>query len=128
MQLTEHKPGDHYFIRRVTADGIQVADKTHTTSLIVGARHLDTEWPVNSLDELNRETVARIIELEPELVIIGYGRTQTFPDREVMLEFTKRGIGLEIMTLEAACRTFNVVMSENRRAVAALIWEDQRPD
>lgn len=124
MQLTEHKPGDHYFIRRVSAEGIQINDTVHATSLIVGARHLDTDWPVTSLNELSQDTIAPIVELEPELVIIGYGRTQKFPEREVMLEFAQRGIGLEIMTLEAACRTFNVVMSENRRAVAALIWND----
>lgn len=124
MQLTEHKPGDHYFIRRLTSAGIQVVDTVHATSLIVGARHLDTDWPVTRLSELNRETITPIIDLKPELVILGCGDTQAFPAPEVMLEFARNGIGLEVMTLEAACRTFNVVMSEDRRAVAALIWSE----
>lgn|SRR5690554_4976090 len=122
MQLTEHRPGDHNFIRRVTAAGIHIVDTTYTTSLIIGARHLDTDWPVGDIAELDRDAIAPILALEPELVLLGYGRVQTFPPRAVMLEFARRGIGLESMTLEAACRTFNVVMSENRRAVAALIW------
>ena len=59
--------------------------------------------------------------MTPELVILGFGQTQHFPSIEIQREFLKNGIGLECMNLAAACRTFNVLMSENRRALAGLI-------
>lgn len=124
MVLTEHRPGDHYFIRDVNADGIRVVDTRYAASLLVTADRLHTDWPVRSVGELNAETIAPILELEPEVVILGTGWRQQIVSSEDQAEFLRHGIGLEVMTLDAACRTFNVLMSENRKALAALIWED----
>ena len=121
MLLTEHKPGNHHAIRRVDESGILVDDQLHTSSLILGARLLEPQWPVHSLDQLTAESIEPLIRLEPELVLIGIGQKQQFPPVAIQREFLQRGIGLECMTLDAACRTFNVLMSENRRALAGLI-------
>lgn len=125
MPLTEHQPGDHYFIRDVGDDGIRIRGSRYDTSLLVTADSLLEDWPVRSLDDLDAAAIAPILELEPEVVILGVGRRQQFVSSEVQIEFLKRGIGLEVMTLDAACRTFNVLMSEDRKALAALIWEGQ---
>lgn len=121
MLLTEHKPGNHHAIRRVDQSGILIDDQLHTSSLILGARLIDPDWPVHSLDQLTAETIEPLLRLEPELVLIGIGQQQQFPTVEIQREFLRRGIGLECMTLDAACRTFNILMSENRRALAGLI-------
>lgn len=121
MQLTEHKPGNHHVIRRVDEHGILIDEQLFPTSLIVGARLLDPDWPVRSLKDLTSDYIEPLIRLEPELVLIGVGERQQFPAIEIQREFLRRGIGLECMTLGAACRTFNVLMSENRRALAGLI-------
>jgi uncharacterized protein len=125
MQLTEHKPGNHHYIRKVDQTGMLIDDQLYSTSLILGARLLDDSWPVQSLTELNAETIAPLVQHQPEVVLIGAGIRQSFPDIAVQREFLKHGIGLECMTLAAACRTFNVLMSENRRAVAGLIFNLQ---
>lgn len=121
MQLTEHKPGAWHTIRRADEDGLLIDQTLHRTSLIVGARLLNTDWPVQSFDDLSAATIAPLLEHEPELVILGFGQTQHFPSIDIQREFLKNGIGLECMNLAAACRTFNVLMSENRRALAGLI-------
>lgn len=128
MQLTEHRAGDHYNIISVEADQItlQYRDQAshHANSLIVGAHLLHTDWPVTDLTELNAldETrLAPLVEPTPEVVLIGCGATQPLPSPKLMQWFHQRQIGLEIMTLDAACRTFNVLMSEQRRALGALI-------
>jgi uncharacterized protein len=59
--------------------------------------------------------------MEPEVVLLGTGRKQAFPAPRLLKTFYQRGIGFEAMTTEAACRTFNVLVSEGRTAVAALI-------
>lgn len=121
MQLTEHRPGQYHYIRRVSEQELTIDETTHRNSLILGARLLIEDWPVRALADLDETTVAPLLELTPEVVIIGHGARPGFPAPGVQRLFLERGIGLESMTLAAACRTFNVLMSENRRAVAGLI-------
>lgn len=121
MQLTEHRPGNHHAIRRVDESGILIDEQLYKASLILGARLIEPDWPVRSLDDLAQETIEPLLRLQPELVLLGVGQRQQFPAPEIQHEFLKRGIGFECMTLDAACRTFNVLMSENRRALAGLI-------
>ena len=128
MQLTEHRAGDHYSV--VSVEGHQITlhyrDQTsqHSKTVIVGAHLLDTDWPVTdirALEALDERSLAPLVEPTPEVVVIGYGSHQPLPNPRLMQWFHQRQIGLEIMTLDAACRTFNVLMSEQRRALGALI-------
>ncbi len=121
MQLTEHKPQDYNHIRRVDDEGIVIGDQRYTGSLLVGAHLLETDWPLSSLADLDKERLTPIWKLSPELVLIGIGDRQQIAPIELQRAFLERHIGLECMTLQAACRTFNVLMSENRRALALLI-------
>jgi len=121
MELTEHTAGDYHQIRGVETHRIFVTDQWYESSLVVGARYLDADWPVTGVDQLDTPRIEPLIELGPELVVIGVGQRQQFLARETQLAFIRNGIGIECMTLHAAARTFNVLMSENRRALAALI-------
>lgn len=121
LQLTEHRPGAHHFVRRVGDHEIIINDTSYCNSLVLGARLLIDDWPVRGLSDLNEVTVGPLLEHAPELVVIGSGQRAGFPTPRIQHLFLQRGIGLECMSLPAACRTFNVLMSENRRAVAGLI-------
>jgi len=121
LNLTEHQPGNHHFIRKVESDRIVVDDRRFTTSILVGARLLDEDWPVRLLADLDESTVEPLLALAPELVVIGIGDRPQFPDARLQHLFFRHGVGLECMTLAAAARTFNILMSEDRRAVAGLI-------
>jgi len=124
MELTEHSAGNHHQIRRIEPHRVFVTDRWYDTSLVVGARYLDPDWPVTSLAALGSEQIEPLIELGPELVIVGVGERQQFLSQKTQLAFIRHGIGVECMTLDAAARTFNVLMSEDRRALAALIIAD----
>jgi uncharacterized protein len=121
MELTLHKPGDHHFIRSFDANGVIVTDTLYRESLVLSADQLVSDWPVRSVAELSEEHLEAVLELEPEVVLLGTGRKQAFPAPRLLRAFFERGIGFEAMTTEAACRTFNVLVSEGRTAVAALI-------
>lgn len=121
MELTEHTTGNYHVIREIREGMVRIDRENYTSSLILGARYLETDWPVAGLNDLDESTLAPLLAPEPELVIIGVGERQQILDPSVQIEFVKRGIGVECMTLSAAARTFNVLMSENRRALAALI-------
>ena len=59
--------------------------------------------------------------LDPEIVLLGTGPRQIFPAASFRAQFLSAGIGIEVMDTGAACRTFNVLVSEQRRVVALLM-------
>ena len=61
-----------------------------------------------------------ILALAPEIVLLGTGPKQQLPDPQTLVAFNRAGIGFETMDTAAACRTYNILMAEGRRVVAAL--------
>ena len=91
----------------------------------LGARraHAEKEALIEALKRSNnnRTLAARILGMEPELVLLGTGPTQIFPAAGFGATFMRAGIGYEVMNTAAACRTFNVLVAEQRRALALLM-------
>jgi len=121
MDLTLQNHGDHLFIRSVSDLGIQVVDDFYQSSLILSAREIIPDWPVRSVDEIKPAHLEKLLELNPEVVLIGTGSRQAFLPPSLMMFFYERNIGVEVMSTDAACRTFNVLVSELRNVAAALI-------
>jgi uncharacterized protein len=121
MDLTLERPGDHLYIRSVSEAGIRVVDETVEGSLILSATEMVTDWEVSKLEQLNEQRLEPVFALQPEVVLLGTGSTQVFPEPELMMCFHRRGVGIEVMATAAACRTFNVLVSERRNVVAALL-------
>jgi uncharacterized protein len=121
MDLTLEKPGDHLFIRSVSAEAIQVVDDFYYSSIIVSPNEVITDWPVSSVEDITEQHLERVLDLKPEVVLIGTGASQAFLPPRQMMFFYSRKIGVEVMTTDAACRTFNVLVSESRNVVAVLI-------
>ena len=121
MDLTLHRPGEHLFIRSASQEGVTVNDTRYIASRCLSPETGRTDWPVQSVDDLQENHLAPVLDLDPEIVILGTGATQSFPPPQLVMKFYEKGIGFEAMTTEAACRTFNVLVSEERKVVAALI-------
>ncbi len=100
---------------------VVINSETYTRSLIVMPNQLIAEWGPQELGELKEQDLLKIIQLEPEIVLLGVGDQLQFPPSQLISLFTQRGIGIEIMNNSAACRTYNVLMAEERRVVAALL-------
>jgi len=58
---------------------------------------------------------------KPEVLLVGTGARLQFLPREVVAPLLAVGIGVEVMDTQAAARTYNILMAEGRRVVAALI-------
>ncbi len=69
---------------------------------------------------------AALPEGAPEVLLIGTGTRQTFLSPEVTRPLLQLGIGVETMTTQAAARTYNILMSEERRVLALLLPGDPR--
>jgi uncharacterized protein len=77
-------------------------------------------WPVAHFDALDAAAMALLLENSPEIIVLGTGATQRFAAPAVIRPLIEAGIGLETMNTPAACRTYNILMGEGRRVVAAM--------
>ena len=127
MDLTLDHPGDHTYVRSVSEKGIRIADEVYTGAVILTPDGVFTDWPVATFRDLTEETLATAMALEPEVLLIGTGRSQAFLAPELAMSLYRKQIGFEVMTTEAACRTFNILVSEARKVVAAVLPPDLNP-
>jgi len=121
MQLTEHPNENQFFLRQADADSVTVVDRPLRHSFAVSATRIVEELPVRSVDALDAGAIAKILDLSPEVVLLGTGTRAVFPAQAVLAEFLRRGIGLETMDNAAAARTFNVLIGEGREVVAVFL-------
>ena len=94
-----------------------------THSVIIGSDGLRQAWPCTRFEDLTPEHFAQLATLETELVIFGSGNRNRFPPPAWLAPLIARRLGLETMDTPAACRTYNILASEGRNVVAALILE-----
>ena len=121
MQLTEHRYEQQLFVRKADTDHVVVIDREFRTSLLLGTTEAIADFPARTVGELDAEAIAKILALQPEVVLLGTGARVTFPSQAVLGEFLRRGIGLEAMDNAAAARTFNVLAGEGRKVVAVFL-------
>ena len=107
-------------MRSYSATELRIGEQRVQRSCLVTAERLITDWPPASFEELAPAHLEAIFALGPELVLLGTGPAQRFASAAVRAEFARRSVGLEVMQLGAACRTFNVLVQEERRVLAAL--------
>lgn len=124
MDLTRQHPGDRTYVRAVGQRGITVAGETFEAGLILSPESVHPDWPVTAPAELTQAALEVVLGLQPEVVILGTGKAQRFPDPAITMMFYQQGIGIEVMDTRAACRTFNILVMEERRVVAALMPPD----
>ncbi|HUP29801.1 MAG TPA: Mth938-like domain-containing protein [Usitatibacter sp.] len=90
-------------------------------SVVVTGDRIVEDWPIGSVNELQADHLAAIIELKPAIVLLGTGATFQFPEPVRLAPLYKAGIGVEVMDTPAACRTYNILLGEGRDVLAALI-------
>jgi len=119
MQLTRDSSAVH-FIRSWEPGRVRVAERWIAGNVIVGADRIIEAWTATRPGALTVADLEPALALEPTIVVLGTGTEQVLPDVELMAALAERSIGLEIMSTPAACRTFNVLLQEQRRVVVAL--------
>lgn len=117
----ENMNRDTKVIRAYAPGRINVSDELLTRSFIVAPDRLVADWPPQRFEELTAAHLDAALALEPEILIIGTGATQRFLPGELLAKLAAKGVGVEMMDTAAACRTYNILLSEDRKVVAALL-------
>jgi len=98
-----------------------------TSACCVFPSRLIENWAVSGPAELTIADFSPIVALEPEIIVLGTGDHQIFPDSRVISQLNRQRIGVEVMNTPAACRTYNFLMSDGRKVAAALFMLDNKP-
>ncbi len=102
---------------------VQIRNSHHVASLIVSHDRLLTDWAPRRIEDLCAAHLEPVLELGPEILLLGTGERQRFPDPITFLSLIDSGIGYEVMDNAAACRTYNVLLAEQRPVTLALIMD-----
>ena len=123
MKFAEDHNSANYKISAYDEESISINGLPHLQSLVLSPMELLIDWEPAKYKELNADHLDEIYAMKPEIIIIGTGLKQIFPPAEILRRLAKEQIGYEIMDTQAACRTFNILMAEDRTVVAALFIE-----
>ncbi|KND55699.1 Membrane protein [Candidatus Paraburkholderia kirkii] len=104
-------------------DFVAVNLERYEGSVIVMPEMPVTAWPVSSFEDITPEHFEALVAAAPEVVIFGSGSRLRFPHPRLTAQLARHRIGVETMDFGAACRTYNILMSEGRRVAAALLIE-----
>lgn len=114
-------------IHQVDEGVIRIGDEKIRENVVLFRDTIERGWMVDDVSKLVESDFATLIEKSPEIIIFGTGWTPKLPPRDLVFALARRGIGFETMDTPAACRTFNVLISEDRDVAAVLLINSTDP-
>ena len=121
MQFAEDRAAAEFIIHSCSAEGVRVNDQNLAESFMLLPGRQVQPWPVPVGEKLRPRHFAAVLEHKPELVILGTGANLWLPHPEVYGALLGQGVGLEAMTTEAACRTYNLLAQDGRDIAGCMI-------
>ncbi len=121
MKLHLADAKNHYTVTGYGAGYLTVNGMRYEQPLIVTPDHAPDVWAVTDFDMLDAVALAALLKSRPDVIVLGTGPVQRFAAAVVLRPLIEAGIGLEMMGTPAACRTYNILMGEGRRVVAAML-------
>ena len=126
MQLNLERPDYAFTLRGADGAHALVNDRVLRSSFVIAPDTLVEEWPVSDAGTMQPSHLDALLALQPELVLLGTGATQVFPAPAVLATCLTRHLGIEVMTNDAAARTYSVLAAEGRRVVAGFVIPERR--
>lgn len=120
MQIARD-PNSSVTVRHVSPGELRIGDRTVTRDVVITPDRDVLDWPSGDVDRLDERDFSSLLTQQPEMILLGTGWQSLTPPRELVFAMARRGVGFETMTTPAACRTFNILLQEDRRAAAVLL-------
>jgi uncharacterized protein len=113
--------GEQHAVQSYSDKKIQINSIIYDNSLIVSREEIITDLAIKNIQDIDDEYFNLLIKLNPEIIIIGHENMGKFPPINIISQLSQHRIGIECMSIGAACRTFNVLLSEHRAVIAGFI-------
>ncbi|KTC65925.1 Protein of uncharacterised function (DUF498/DUF598) (plasmid) [Legionella adelaidensis] len=121
MHITREQT-DKNAIQSYSHQSVKVDSIVYAKNVIISRNEVVTPWNVITLKDLNEALMAPLLGYQPEVIIIGHNEVGTLPPLLLLQYLSQLRVGLECMSIGAASRTFNVLLSENRPVVLGVIF------
>jgi len=121
MKISLAAANQKFAIQAYEKGQLIINQQAYCKNLILMPEQLITDWRPQSIGDLTAADFDELLALKPSMIILGTGEKQAFPSPALYAEATNAGIGVEVMNTPAACRTYNILMSEGRSIAAALM-------
>jgi len=109
-----------YQIQRYETGKIWINQQCYTTSVIVRPHSLSS-WHPMKLNEVTSEHFVSLLDMKPQILLLGTGPQLIIPSQELLLPLFEKGIGVEFMDSRAACHTYTVLAAEERNVAACIL-------
>jgi uncharacterized protein len=129
MKLSQEAVTDYNQIHSYDSDQVvirpqhQTRLETLTTNFLLTQEQLITHWPVRAIESLTAEQLAELKQLDPEVILFATGSGLCLELQKIAHSLMQDHIGVEFMELGAACRTFNLLVSEQRKVLLAVSFD-----
>jgi len=121
MKLSEDYSAGSHIIQSYENNSIVVNNQCFTRSFLISNTSLNENWGVDDIEQMTHEHWHDIIKLKPEVILMGTGEKIIFPHPSSYAPAIEQGIGVEFMDTRAACRTYNILLAEDRFIIAGII-------
>lgn len=121
MKLQLANLGDTKLFTAYGEDHVMVNGERHDHSVVVLAEEVRSDWDAAGFDALDESHFTWFLAIKPDVLLLGTGARQRFPHPRLYRALTDAGIGVECMATAAACRTYNILVAEDRRVAAAIL-------
>lgn len=121
MQLTHERAEGYFFFRAIREDSAVILDRELRRSFIITPEKVIENWTPARLEDIDAAAMEAVSALNPDVFILGTGRTQRFPQAHQLRPALGGQVGIEVMANAAAGRTYNLLAAEGRRVVAAIL-------
>ena len=121
MKLHASAPSGAQVVTAYGDDYVAVNGVRHEQSIVVLPDRVQP-WAARSFESLTEADFAELLQAGADILILGTGAKQRFPHPRLTAPLARSGIGLEVMSLHAACRTYNILVAEERKVAAALLF------
>ncbi len=121
MDLSENRTNNPNLISSAQADQCVIGIRTFNHSIIIPSDGEILSCTINAASELTEELIIQLCTYKPEVILLATGEHIVFPEADILTPLVKQHIGLEVMNNQSAARTFNVLLSESRKAVCLMM-------
>lgn len=124
MKFTEHRDSNINTVKKYEPGKVKINADDYQHSLFLTQNEVFANWSCTDIKKLSTNDLDDLLDQHPEVIILGTGDQQVFPDPKLFAHCMNRGTALEVMANDAACRTYNILTTEDRDVVLALIFND----
>jgi len=121
LKLHLSQLGETKLFTAIEPDHVMVNGERFDGSVVVLPNEVRSDWKVAAFDDLNEAHFEYLLATQPEILLFGTGSKQQFAHPSLYRSLTNAGVGIEFMDTAAACRTYNILVAEDRKVIAAIL-------